>query len=641
LAAALLATSSPNELRRAADEAVGLAEEFADQIRARKMDGLARLDAFDEAMSALSDAGDRFDLIAVTHPDDAMRDAADEGKQVVAAFAADLSLDPVLYQAMTEIDPTGFDRATGHYLERLLLDFTRAGVDRDDVTRARIRELRDELVGIDQSFDRNIRTHSPTARFNPAQLAGLPEDFVRAHPAGPDGLVEVGIEYPDLIPFLQYASDASAREELWRLARQRGYPANVEVLDQMLTTRHALAGLLGAASWADHITGDKMIESSANIADFIERVAEVAAGRAERDYALLLTRKRRDEPDADAVQRWDTAYLEDRLKAENLSLHTQDLRPYFEYSRVAAGLLALAERLFGVTFRRNLDVPVWHPEVTCHDVFDGDILLGRFFLDMHPRPNKFNHAACFGLTRGKAGQRIPECVLVCNLPRAGAEPALLQYTEVRTFFHEFGHLLHAILGGQGRWSGTNGIATEWDFVEAPSQMLEEWVQDPATLATFAKHHETGEVLPADLVDRLRASLELNKGLFVRVQLQLAWISYDLYSKDPAGRDIGEIDRAALTRFTPFHPVPDTHFVMAFGHLSGYTALYYTYMWSQVIAKDLFTEFAREGLLDEQTAARYRSSVLEPGGSAPAAQLVTDFLGRPYAFDAFQEWLDAG
>ena len=201
------------------------------------------------------------------------------------------------------------------------------------------------------------------------------------------------------------------------------------------------------------------------------------------------------------------------------------------------------------------------------------------------------------MTTGKTGQRVPECALVCNLPRPGDEPALLQHSDVETFFHEFGHLIHHIFAGGSRWAGISGIATEWDFVEAPSQLLEEWVRDAATLATFAVHHETGEPLPAEMVAKLRAAEEFGKGLFVRQQMFYATLSLELYRRDPAGLDPVAVEREAQERLTPYRHVDGTYLHLGFGHLDGYSAIYCTYMWSLVIAKDLFTVFAREGLLD--------------------------------------------
>jgi thimet oligopeptidase len=638
----VLTTSTPDAIGEAADSAIAAARAGIDAVKAGHLSGPDLLDAYDEAMASLGNTANRVDLIAVTHPDAAMRDAADAAKQAIAKVHTDISLDRALYDALAGLDVSTDDAATRHYVAVTLRAFRRAGVDRDEATRARVRELQEELVGIGQDFDRNIRTDTRTALLAPQALAGLPKDYVRAHPAGEDGLVRVTTEYPDIIPFLTYASDSTAREQLWRLFRLRGHPANVDVLQRMLACRHELATLLGYPSWAEYAAEDKMIGNAQNIADFIERIAAAGKERAGREYDRLLARKRQDSPDAPEVLPWDASYLDDRVKAEQFAFDSQAMRPYFEYTRVKAGLMGLVERLFAVRFQARTDLPLWHDEVECYDVVAGQTALGRIYLDMHPRADKYNHAAMFPMTSGKTGQRIAECALVCNLPRPSASPgpALLQHSEVVTLFHEFGHLIHHVFAGASRWSGTSGIATEWDFVEAPSQLLEEWVRDAPTLATFAVHHETGEPLPAEMVAKLRAAEEFGKGLFVRQQMFYASLSLELYRRNPAELDPVAVERDAQERLTPYKHVDGTYMHLGFGHLDGYSAIYCTYMWSLVIAKDLFTVFARDGLLDPATAARYRQSVLAPGGSAPAAELVENFLGRPYDFAAYQAWLDA-
>jgi thimet oligopeptidase len=216
----------------------------------------------------------------------------------------------------------------------------------------------------------------------------------------------------------------------------------------------------------------------------------------------------------------------------------------------------------------------------------------------------------------------------------------MEHGDVKTFFHEFGHLLHHVLGGHTRWASQSGVATEWDFVEAPSQMLEEWVWDPEVLATFARRVDTGEPIPAEVVRRMRAADEYGKGLMVRQQMFYAAASLELHRRDPEGLDTTRVVAELQEAYTPFRHVEGTYFHESFGHLDGYSAIYYTYMWSLVIAKDLVGEFRRAGgLLAAEPARRYRRAILEPGGSKPAADLVRDFLGRPYAFDAYEAWLD--
>ncbi len=617
----------------------------AEAARARETgaaDPAATLRAFDAAFAALGDAAARASLARNVHPDPAMRDVAERCEQEVDALSTELSLDRGLYDALAALDVSGEDPATRHLVEKSLRDFRRAGVDRDDATRARVRALREELVRIGQEFGRNIKDDVRRLELDPAELDGLPEDWRRAHPPGPERKVTVTTDNVDYVPVMTYARSERAREALWRLYRLRGHPRNLGVLGRMLARRAELARMLGYPSWAAYVTEDKMIGSADAAAAFVEKIARAAEARMKRDHAQLLARKREDVPGAERVEPWDSAYLQERVKAEQYGFDSQSVRPYFEYRRVKDGVLDVTASLFGIAYRRVEGAPSWHPDVEVHDVFEGDRLLGRIHLDMHPRDGKYKHYAQFTLASGQEGVRLPEGVLVCNFPRpAPGAPALMEHGDVKTFFHEFGHLLHHVLGGHTRWAGQAGVATEWDFVEAPSQMLEEWVWDPGVLSRFARHVETGEPIPAALVARMKAADEYGKGLMVRQQMFYAAASLELHQRDPEGLDTTALVAELQERYTPFRHVEGTFFHESFGHLDGYSAIYYTYMWSLVIAKDLFGPFRRAGLMDAGVARRYRKAILEAGGSKPAAELVKDFLGRPHGFEAYEEWLDAG
>jgi thimet oligopeptidase len=634
-------SSTPDAFQAGCRDDMARARAEADRARALgPKGGLRTLAAYDDAFAALSAASARASLARNVHPDPALRDAAELAEQEVDALSTELSLDRGLYEALLGLDAGGEDPATRYLLEKSLRDFRRSGVDRDEATRRRVKELRDELVRIGQEFGRNIKDDVRRFSLAAEELDGLPEDWRRAHPAGPDGQVTLTTDNTDYVPFMTYARSERARSELWRLYRLRGHPANLEVLSRLLQRRAELAQVLGYSSWAAYVTEDKMIGSERAAGEFVERIAAAAAARMQRDYDQLLQRKRRDDPGATRVEPWDSAYLQERIKAEQYGFESQSVRPYFEYARVKDGVLAVTGALFGITYRR-VEAEAWHPDVEVHDVLEGDRILGRVYLDMHPREGKYKHYAQFTLASGQQGKRLPEGVLVCNFPRPSpGVPALLEHSDVRTFFHEFGHLLHHVLGGHTRWAAHSGVATEWDFVEAPSQMLEEWVWEPEVLARFARHVETGAAIPADLVRRMKAADEYGKGLMVRQQMFYAATSLELHRRDPRGLDTTAVVAELQERYTPFRHVPGTYFQESFGHLDGYSAIYYTYMWSLVIAKDLFAPFRRAGLLDAGVARRYRQAILEPGGSRPAAELVERFLGRPQTFDAFAAWLDA-
>ncbi|HZL99136.1 MAG TPA: M3 family metallopeptidase, partial [Planctomycetota bacterium] len=501
--------------------------------------------------------------------------------------------------------------------------------------------LREELVEIGQEFSRNIAGDRRTVPLadGRAGLAGLPEDWIAAHPEADDGSVTLTTDPTDYQPFMKYARDRGHREALYRAFMSRGTPANLDVLERMLARRHELATLLGFRSWADYATEDKMIKTADRAAEFIGRVTDLTTARMEREVAELLALAREERPEANEVRDWDRAHDMEQVRRRRFDFDGRQARPYFPYERVKAGVFEVAGRLYGLEIR-PLPVRAWHPEVETYELAEQGRPVARFYLDMHPRADKFKHAAMFDLVSGTAGQRLPEATLVCNFPRPeGEDPGLLEPSEVTTFFHEFGHLLHHLLAGRQRWLAVSGISTEWDFVEVPSQLFEEWARDATVLQRFARHHATGEPIPAALVERMRAANEYGKGINTRIQMYYAALALEYYRRDPAGLDTTEVARRLKARYVPFPHEEGTAFQASFGHLEGYSALYYTYMWSLVLAKDLLGAFAGD-LLDAGTARRYRRCVLEPGGSQDAEALVASFLGRPFAFDAFERWLAA-
>jgi len=289
--------------------------------------------------------------------------------------------------------------------------------------------------------------------------------------------------------------------------------------------------------------------------------------------------------------------------------------------------------MFGVEYRK-IDSDGWHDSVEAFELVDNDKVIGKFFLDMHPRADKYKHAAAFPLVSGVSGIQVPQAALVCNFPAVGP----MEHDQVETFFHEFGHLLHHLFGGEHRWVGISGFNTEWDFVEAPSQMLEEWAWDAKTLKTFATN-DKGESIPDTLIASMRKARDFGKGTWVKHQMFYASVSLNYYDRDPQGMNTTELMKQLQKKYSPYDYVDDTYFHLSFGHLDGYSAIYYTYMWSLVIAKDLFSVFEKEGLLNPKIADRYRKFVLAPGGSKDAADMVKDFLGREYTFDAFAGWLN--
>ncbi len=642
----LLFLSTPQEVAEHSQAALRRVRARLDRIARTKgrrtVDNTLR--PFNDVSNLLSQVALQTQLLFNVHTDAAVRDASNKAYLAADSLATEISLRRPLYEAFRALDVSRADAETRYAVTKILRDFRRAGVDRDEATRAKIKALNDEISEIGSAFDRNINEDVRSIQLDDAaELEGLPEDYIARH-APKDGKIAVTTAYPDALPVFQYAKRADVRQRLQKEFMDRGYPKNLEVLSRLLEKRNELARLLGYEHYAAYVTEDKMVRSARAAADFVEKVERAAGRRVQGDYATLLGRKRQDTPGAASLDAWDASYYTERVRAEQWAFDSQEIRPYLEFGRVRDGLFDITGRLFGLTYRRVRGVPVWHPSVEVYDVYEGGTRRGRFYLDLHPREGKYSHAAEFPLVIGLRDVQLPQAALVCNFPdpRASAGPALMEHAEVETFFHEFGHLLHAILSGRTKWLKTGMDAIEWDFVEAPSQMLEEWARRPESLARFARHHETGEPVSRDLVERMERAHEVARGLWVARQDYFAALSLAYYSRDPAGLDTTALAEELNARYYPVPWHPGTHFQCNFGHLNGYSAMYYTYLWSLVIAKDLFSAFAKQkSILEPRLARRYRKAILDPGSTRPAADLVKAFLGRGMRFDAFASWLNRG
>ena len=596
---------------------------------------------YNDLLRLLSNQEGKASLLRNVHPDKQVREAADWCEQELAKVGTDLELSHPIFEVVSRVDLKGADPRTRRFHTLLLRDYRRAGVDKSAEVREKIKKLQQELVKVGQDFGQNIRSDVREIWLESAEeLAGLPQDYRDKHLPNKEGKIRITTDYPDYIPFMTFAKNDLRRKELYKVFRNRAWPKNDASLKRMLEIRYELANLLGFQDWADYVTEDKMIRTAEAAQDFIDKASALAKPRAEQDMQELLDRLKQIEPEAVSVGDWQKAYLEELVKRDKYKFDSQQLRPYFQYKRVQQGILDLTARMFGVRFRKA-QLPVWHESVEAFEMLEGGRVIGRFYLDMHPREEKYKHAAAFPLKVGMEGAQIPEAALVCNFPGGDGSAGLMDHNNVETFLHEFGHLLHHLFAGKGQqWVTQSGIATEWDFVEAPSQLLEEWAWEFEVLKTFAKN-AADEVIPEELVSKLRRSRDFGKGLFVSHQMYYAALSLGFYDRDPKDLDTTALAVELQAKYSPFAYVDGTHFQVSFGHLFGYSATYYTYMWSLVIAHDLFDSFQSAGLLNTDLCRKYRTKVLEPGGSKDAADLVKDFLGRPFEFAAFEAWLSKG
>ncbi len=635
--AAMYQASTPGDFDQHCERSLEALDRELLRLAAQQDAGIAYLRQVDQFLLDLGNSYNISQLYAQVHPEPALRESASQCQQSLGNRFTEFTLSAEIFAQLENIESGNAFDDTRRFHEQLLRDYRRAGVNQSAEVREQIRSLNDQINALGQAFSKNIREDVRRVEVSKrSELAGMPDDYIDSLARENDNWV-ISTDYPELFPLLRYAHNDALRKRIYIEFLNRGYPANGETLLQIIQLREQLAQLLGYRHFADYATETAMIGSASQAGEFIERITSLAAERAARDYQQLVDELRRDQPAATDVGNWQKAYLRERAKQRIYAYEPQQVRQYFSYDKVKRGMFELARALFDVEIV-DWDQPTWHDTVSAHELRDrSGKTLGFFYLDMHPRPGKYKHAAHFPVRPGVAGQQLPVSALICNFP--GSEgPGLMEHNQVETFLHEFGHLMHSLLAGQQRWSTLSGISTERDFVEAPSQLLEEWVWNYETLARFASN-DAGEVLPYELFEKMRAARNFNRGARTLHQMFYAALSLHYYSAPASELDLQAAMIELQSQYSPFAYIEGTHFYANFGHLFGYNARYYTYMWSEVIAADLFSEFRANGLLDATTARRYREAVLAPGGSRDALQLIEAFLGRPFNYDAFVKQLD--
>jgi len=586
------------------------------------------LAAYDHLYQLLSDASGESTLYREVSPTAASRAAGEKCEVRIASELTKLNLSRPIYEHIKAIKAPA-DEPTKLYVSRVLGAFERAGIALDAAGRAKAQALADGASKYSAEFEANIPKGQRTITASTAELDGLPQDFIDAHKPGADGKITLRTDYTDYIPVMTYAKSPALRERFYKEYQLRAYPQNDEALRNLINKRDDLAKLVGRPNYATLNFEDRMLDTPAKVQALMDEMAAATKPAAERDYAKKLAALQQLQPGATKLQPWDNAYVSALVQKQSYGYDRQEARKYFQYNNVRDGILRLTEDLFGVQIK-PWKTPAWDKLVESYEMYDHGKLIGRFYFDSHPRAGKYEHANSVPLRTGLAGQ-VPVGILVMNLP---AGKGLMEHNDVVTFLHEFGHLLHGMFGGQSpRWAYQSGVATEWDFVEAPSQMLENWVYDYDTLKNFAVD-ASGKPIPRELVEKMNRARYFSLGMDDNRQLGLTNVSLQYYL-GPAPADLGAAARAAQAKYDTLPPAPYSQFQDAFSHLGGYGAAYYTYRWSIVIADDMFTQFQKNGLRDPATAKRYRELVLAPGGTKPAAELVQDFLGRPISIDAYR------
>ncbi len=594
----------------------------------------------DEASAIVSIAYGRGAFMARVHTDEAVRKAGSSAEERLNKWGIEVVFRADLYQALRELADA--DPVTTPEQRRLmdfwLRDFHRAGHDLEPERQAELKELKERLVELEVAFQSNVDGYKDWIDVTIDELDGLPQTYIDAlSPGEAEDTLRVTLDYPELFPYLQNATNRRRREELWRKRSTSAVAENRPLLEEAIDIRRDVARLLDYPSWAHHRMEVKMATPD-RVATFydslVPRLQEKVIPEHEKMQQMLEA-----ESGDETLQQWDITYLTTRITREEFGVDQYEIANYFPLERVLDGMFELTSQMFGVSYTRVEEVNAWHPDVYLYQISDSETgeHLAYFYMDLFPRDSKYGHAAAFDLVPGyrhASGEYVrPVAAMVANFTKPAADaPSLLRHEEVLTLFHEFGHILHQCLtqAESARFSGAN---TEWDFVEAPSQIMEHWTWEAEVLQRFARHHATGENIPSDLVSHLVAARDVNVASSTLRQAYFGVIDLSVHD-DSETWDLEALDREAYD--VTGLPYPEgTFFLASFGHImGGYDAGYYGYLWSKVFGDDMYSRFQDEGVLNEKVGSEYRRVILEQGGSKDADQLLQEFLGREPNNEAF-------
>ena len=600
--------------------------------------------ALDRAGSDLGDETASDTFLKYVSVSSTVRDAANECETVLGQFSVDMYAREDLYKALKDYAAKG-ENLSGEpkrLVEKELLDFKRSGLELPKEKRDEVLTIRKKLVELEATFGKNINEYKDYALFEKSDLDGLPEDFINRLERV-DGKYKVGLDYPDYFPFMENAQKGASRKVLEGKFNDRASRENLPVLKEVLALRQKAAKLLGYPSHAAYILEDRMAKDPKTVAAFIARLRKklklLGADELETLKALkFVFEGKSSDPEFRA---WDWRFYDNQLKKAKYAVDSQKIKEYFPADLVTEQMLVVYQKLLGVKFRRIEDAALWQKDVKLYEITDaaGGEPIAYFYMDLFPREGKYKHAAAFSLIGGRAlpdgTYRKPVSSIVANFNKATADrPSLLTHDEVETFFHEFGHIMHQTLT-KARFGRFAGSATARDFVEAPSQMLENWVWDAEVLQSLSGHYQDrSKKLPKELLDKMLAAKNVNSGL-VNLR-QLLFGSVDQAYHDAPPSDTTAV-YARLSKDVAMIPTtPGTHPEASFGHLMGYDAGYYGYLWSKVYAEDMFSRFKAEGVLNTSLGRRYRTEILEKGSSRDEMDSLKAFLGREPNEDAFLE-----
>jgi thimet oligopeptidase len=628
----LPAFHSADEVKQACDAGLAGARTRVTALE-RIAPGMPWLRAWEGLNQWQEDSANALTFMENVHPDAAVRGAAEACELRWADFNSTLGLDEKVYRGGVKSKAMLKDPIDRRTVQFALDDFEDSGVSLPAAKRAKAKELSDRITALGQEFSKRVRDAQPRVAFTVDELKGVPENVWKDAPRDADGKVVLGTSNPVYLPVLQYAQSAAARERMWRVRTNQGGEANMKLLAELAQLRREYAQLFGLTNYGDFALRRRMAGSTARVTRFLDDVqAAVRVGETKDIEELRAARAKIDGTPLDKTEmaRWDVAYYTEIVKKQKYSVDAETFRPYFPPQQSLQFVMRLAEKMFDIRYER---VPgtYWQPDVQAYAVIDNRTKqpIASLYVDLYPREGKYKHAAVWPLvTAATATHRLPVAALVVNFDRQG-----LTLDELETLLHEFGHSLHDNLSAV-RWSAV--ARTPRDFVEAPSQMLEDWVYDPRVLKVFQEVCPTCKPVPDALLAQATAARDYGKG--IRYARQHLYGSYDMALNTAAAPD-PTVTWAKMEGATPLGHVDGTIFPSTFTHIAGdgYTAGYYGYLWSLVVAMDMRTAFQADKL-DPAVGARYRAKVISQGGQKPPAELVKDFLGRDFSSQPFFDYM---
>ena len=626
------AAPTASSVRAACGRNLADAEAALRTLRRQPSDG-GWLAAQDRFMARVEDGSSRLSFLSAVHADKAVRDASEACEKRWNAFFARLGQDAALYRAARRVKPA--DDIERELLKSLLEQFEDAGVALPPAQRTQARRLTERTAAMGQEFERHIRDANVRLAFTEAELQGVPEAVWKGAKRDVQGRVLLGVDYPTYGPVLQLAEQATTRERMWRAKTDEGGRANIRLLANLAHLRLDNAQLLGADSWAEFVIRRRMAGSPQRVATFLDDVQGAVQGRERQELEELRQAKAEHlgRPlDQMRLDRWDVSFYTERVRRARYTVDQEAFRQHFPPQQSLQFALRLIERLMGVRYQREERATAWHPEVQTYAVSDAasGARLGTLWVDLYPREGKYNHAAVWGLRSGSTALgRQSQAALVVNFDRKG-----LTLDEMETLLHELGHAVHNNLSAT-RFMQQAGTHVLWDFVEAPSQMLESWVYDKQVLGLMAEVCPDCKPVPDALLAQAVTARRFGQG--VLQARQRLYANYDLTLYGPKLEDPLAL-WAQMEGATPLGHVAGSMFPAGFAHIAGgYGAGYYGYLWSLVVALDLRTAFGTDKL-DAAMGKRYREQVLSQGSQRPPQDLVRSFLGRDFNAKAFYEEL---